>query len=175
MSVANLTVTITPPVSPTDTGPEELRQTVEKYLGIRLPQDFVDISTTYGSGMFADGQFWCLNPYASWYRSNVDQICDVLRTLKETEGNDFIPYDIFPEQGGLLPWGAEANGHGMFWLMQGSSDEWPIVLFNRDTNMFEKLEMSVSTFLVKIFSCELECILWSSETQNTFAHHLETA
>lgn len=175
MSIAELTSIVSPPISPVDAGPDELRQTVERSLGLQLPSDFIDISTAYGSGMFADGQFWCLNPFASWYRSNVEQICEIFSKIKAMEGDGLIPYDIFPAQDSLFPWGCESNGHGMFWLTRGKSDEWPIILFNRDTSEFEELKMPVSTFLSKVFSCELRCILWSDETQQCFSHQFESS
>lgn len=175
MSITELTSIVPPPVSPVDAGPDELRQSVENSLGLRLPSDFIDISRTYGSGLFSDGQFWCLNPFASWFRSNVDQICEVFGKLKAVEGDSLIPYDIFPSKNSLFPWGCESNGHGMFWLTKGKADEWPIVLFNRDTNEFQELIIPVSTFLSKVFLCELKCILWSDETQHSFSHQFESS
>ncbi len=175
MSIAKLRSIIPQPTVLVDVGSDELRQAVEDSFGFKLPPDFIDISTTYGSGMFANGQFWCLNPFASWYRSNVDQICGVIQNLKVEEGDGLIPYEIFPAKNGLFPWGCEANGHGMFWLTTGKSDEWPIVLFNRDTNEFEELRMSVSAFFSKVFLCELNCILWSNETQQRFSRTFESS
>ena len=173
MSVAELTSVVPPPARPIETGSPELRQSIEDSIGLRLPQDFIDLATTYGSGMFSDGQFWFLNPFAPWYRNDVDRTCSIFLKLKATEGDDFIPYDIYPTQPGLFPWGAETNGNSMFWLTTGESDSWPIVLYDRDMGEFEELRMPVSTFLSKLFTCELKCSLCAEDTQQRLCREYE--
>lgn len=167
MSVTALKAIVEPPANPVDVGPIQVRVDIEEKLGLTLPQDFIDFNFEYGSGTFSHEQFWLLNPFANWYMDNVEQVCHLYTKMKSDEGDEYIPYEIFPQQPGLFPWGAESNGHQMFWLMKGASDEWPIILFNRDSGHFQELEMPVTTFLCKIFEGTLQCILWTRETQES--------
>jgi hypothetical protein len=84
------------------------------------------------------------------------------RDLKRAEGDQFIPYDIYPKSPGLLVWGSDVNGHMMFWLTEGQPEKWPLVLMTVD-GQFEQLQMSTTTFLARVFSGAMECILWDKE------------
>ena len=173
MSLNELTTLVEPPNDPVDAGPLELRKEAEAKLGLSLPQDIIDFATTYGSGTFSDEQFWILNPFASWYMDNVQQICRIYSEMKRDEGDHYVPYDVYPIQPGLLPWGSDANGHQMFWLTAGEPDAWPILLFNRDTSQFEEWRMPVTTFLSRIFDGTLQCNLWSEDSQSGLRHVFE--
>lgn len=163
MSVNELIAVVPPPTHPVDPGTDLLRQQVEEKLGLRLPQDIIDFSLTYGTGTFSHGQFWVFNPFSRWYYSNIEEVCRLFRKLRRDEGPGRFPYNFHPERPGLLSWGSESNGHEMFWLTEGEPNAWPIILYDRVS--FERWDLSVTTFLAKFFKCEISCILLGEDTQ----------
>jgi len=174
MAIEDLTNIVAPPSDPVDAGPESRLSAVEEKLGLTLPQDIIDFGLTYGTGSFASNQFMVLNPFAPWYVGNVQEVCGLYHGLQRDEGDKFIPYAVHPDRPGLFPWGAEDNGHQMFWLTEGNADKWPILLFNRDSSEFERWDMPVTTFLGKVFRLELACVLWSDETQRMLRREFES-
>jgi hypothetical protein len=127
-----------------------------------LPKEIVDFGKRYGTGMFGDN-VEVFNPFSSKYLQHVETFRDCYCDLKRTEGDEFIPYAIYPQNPGLLVCGSDVNGHSMFWLTEGPPDEWPLVLMSRHDNSFERLEMSLTTFLAKVFSGAIDCVLWDRE------------
>jgi hypothetical protein len=99
------------------------------------------------------------NPFASDYLDRVRMVGDCYRDLKAAEGDEFIPYGIFPTSPGLLAWGDEVNGNVLFWLTEGEPDAWPVVLFSRHDGSFERWDMPMTAFLAKVFSGEMVCVL----------------
>lgn len=51
----------------------------------------------------------------------------------------------------------------MFWLTTGHADEWPIVLWNRDYDGWEQLDMAVTTFMARLATKQLSCSRYSPE------------
>ena len=38
-----------------------------------------------------------------------------------------VPYPIYPDQPGLLPWGNDENGNDYYWLTEGAPDTWRVL------------------------------------------------
>ena len=161
MAVDELVAVVPLPANPTEAGPPELLPKIEQALGTPLPKDMVEFGLRYGSGMFGD-TLEVYNPFSASYLDTVNQVSDCYRNLKESEGSDFIPYEIFPEKPCLLVWGSDVNGHMLFWLTDGHPDKWPLMLMTVD-GQFERWDMSATSFLAKIFRGETGCILWDQE------------
>lgn len=161
MSIEELVVVVPAPTQPSEAGSPEAIPVVERAMGTALPKDVFDFGIRYGTGMFAD-TVEIYNPFSAKYLESVRQVSDCYRELKHAEGNQFIPYDIYPISPGLLVWGSDVNGHMMFWLTEGQSEKWPLVLMTVD-GQFEQLNMSMTTFLARTFGGVMECILWDKE------------
>ncbi len=77
-----------------------------------------------------------------------------LDTLREwrSEGHGRFPYPLFPEPGGLLPWGAVVEGGYAFWLTAPSDDpdQWPVVIASQDCYVWARFGGPVSEFLVEV-------------------------
>jgi hypothetical protein len=165
MAIEELMAVVTPPSAPIEAGPMERRNEVEKALGIVLPDDLYEIAMRYGSGRFAGG-IEVFNPFSKKYLEYVNMVTGCYRELKQAEGDDFIPYDIFPKSPGFFPWGGSWDGFVMFWHTEGKPNEWPTVLVvGRQADVYEKLQMQMTTLLAKIFKEPMPCVLWDVKWQ----------
>ncbi len=159
MSVQSLTKVVSPPSSPLEVGTKEDWALIERLMGIQLPIDLYDLCVTYGSGWFMGIQIY--NPFSSLYRPSVEQDLEIYPDLKQNCSE--FRFNFYPEQPGLYPCGTEENGGEIFWLADGRSDQWPLVLFDRLDS--QVLNMTLTTFLANTFAMELECIWWDSNWQ----------
>lgn len=157
MPIESLLEIVPIPPEPVDAGPLSQWAFVQVKLGLELPSDLLKLAVLYGTGSFSRGQFSVLNPFAPSYVETVTKICAFYRTLKAAEGDDYFPYDFYPQRPGLLPWGREANGHEMFWLTEGAADDWPIVLYRSGACEFERLDMSLTDFLTEVLTNTSNC------------------
>ncbi|HEY1068500.1 MAG TPA: SMI1/KNR4 family protein [Pirellulales bacterium] len=162
MAISELVAVVPPPQIPRETGPWSSLPNVERRLGTKLPKDIIDLGQTYGTGSFAGNVITVFNPFSGRYVDDVELFSGIYRQLSEAEGKDAVPYPLFPKKSGLLIWGRTASGNAMFWRTIGEPDEWPIVLLLHG-GFFEEWKLSVTTFLAKVLSKEMECILFSKE------------
>lgn len=162
MAIEELTKIVAPPQSPREVSPDRVWEEIQEDLGITLPKEFRQLANTYGSGRFCR-TFMIFNPFAPTYSECISFECDLLRQLIENEGEDYVPYEVFPQSPGLFPWGSDDNGHTMLWLTNGPADDWPIVLRSRD-NEYERHDLSMTSFLARVLKQELSCILWPPNT-----------
>jgi hypothetical protein len=167
MAIEELIVVVPPPSAPVEAGPLERKVEVERALGTALPDELYDLGLRYGSGRFG-GEIEVFNPFSKKYLEKVKMVNDCYRGLKEAEGDDLIPYDIYPKIPGLFPWGTTTNGHSMFWLTEGIPNKWPLVLLRNDEMEFETLQMQMTTFLANVFKGPMPCVLWDVEWQTEY-------
>jgi hypothetical protein len=62
------------------------------------------------------------------------------------------PYPAYPETGGVLPWAQTDNGDVVYWLTEGSSDSWPIVLIEARHGSHEEYTLSTTEFLARLLA-----------------------
>lgn len=128
MPIETLTRLVPPPARPTEVGTPEQWRDIEKRLGTKLPNDYREFVFAYGSGLFA--RFYRVyNPFAASESiallPQVRTVCEMERGFKESYP-ERVPYPIFPEPGGVLPWGNDENGNYYFWVTKGEPDEWTV-------------------------------------------------
>src|SRR5207249_2196357 len=116
MPIEPLKKIVPPPPIPSEVGSLQQWQAVERQPGLALPFDYRDFVFTYGSGLFA--QFYRIyNPFAaSEYTAlypSVERVCGCERETK-SDWPDRVPYPIYPDQPGLLPWGNDENGNDYY-------------------------------------------------------------
>jgi hypothetical protein len=140
VTIENLIKAVPPPAEPGDpfTGPWA---PIEAELGIALPQDYKDFVRLYGLGYFME--FLGIdvprsrNPNTR-LEHQVRLVCDVMR---EVGG---VTHPLWPEPGGLLPFGGTDNGDTLMWLTRGAPEDWKVAALSEDS--FGELE---------IFDCDL--------------------
>jgi SMI1-KNR4 cell-wall len=134
-------------------------------LGLRLPSDYKQFWRCYGAGEFVDPprlgiQVW--DPFSDYYFDKISADCDSLRRWGEA-----VPYSVYPEVPGLLPWGSDDNGYTLYWLTEGHPDMWP-VLFRppREHTYFERIDLSMTSYLAGCFSQRIKA--WCNHSEPVF-------
>ena len=108
---------------------------VESSLGIRLPSDYRRLMSRFPSGAFAE-RFYVYSPVQSTETLEVfqDEWRSRLGWLREVRSapNSAIHYPIYPEPGGLIPWGS-GNEHTYYWKPSEGTDpnSWTVVFAER--------------------------------------------
>lgn len=152
MTIHNLIKVVPPPAAPDEaySGPWE---TIEADLGTALPQDYKDFVRIYGCGDFME--FLGIHVPVSWspyvrLQSEVRVICDTLRHLED------CPYPLWPEPGGLLPFGKTDFGDYLFWLPRGPPDAWGVVVWDRGMGEYEAFDCGLTDFLAGVATGDID-------------------
>ncbi|MBK8255236.1 MAG: SMI1/KNR4 family protein [Polyangiaceae bacterium] len=140
---------------------------IESAIGTPLPADYKEFLQTYGSGTisnymrvlnpFSTTELWLekvrfrLSIYHSSRRNNPVPGFTLPPPLAPVNS---MPYPIFPESGGVFPWGHTENGDGLLWLTQGNPNEWKVVA---ETRSFRYAEFpgTMTEFLTALLSGKL--------------------
>jgi hypothetical protein len=146
---------ISPPGEPADAGPITLRKSVERTLGLALPDDLYELALNYGTGGFGTATYTGIlrvyNPFSPMFVRHVSNMLATLRVLKEGEGDSYIPYGIHPEKPGLFPFGQDDNERLILWLTEGGPNEWPILVWTPDPERtFERNDERLIEFIVRV-------------------------
>jgi hypothetical protein len=162
MSIEELLLVVEPPAQPIEAGTHSDFQTIEKKLGICLPPDYRDIGLCYGSGAFVDPgrmKVEVYNPFSAKYFEKVTSNSHFLQEMKNIEEEE-VPYNIYPENPGLFLWGWDDNGWNLCWFTEGRPDQWPILVSNSRKIRFEKIDLSITSFLAGCFSRRINHFMW---------------
>jgi hypothetical protein len=164
MAISELVRLVTPPVQPIQAEDEEAIRAVERFLGLRLPADYVDLARHYGTGSFGDSSFyfWIDDPMRSRSTEILEQEIACWRQLRSAFPKEFA-FDLYPAQPGYLPCGADVDGGIIGLLMEGSSDSWPVVAKSRDGHQMEMYRMPLTSFLAKALRQEIRPEVWRQD------------
>jgi hypothetical protein len=146
VTIENLVRVAPPPVDPFEAfrGPWDV---IEAELGTRLPTDYKDLIRLYGLGDFSEIVGIHLPRSWSPYMRLVSEV-DVVRRVFEDDKD--LPYPLWPSPGGLLPCGKTDFGDYIFWLTQGSPDDWRVVVWGRGFGQFEVFDCDLTDFLAGV-------------------------
>lgn len=151
MTIERLIRVIPPPPEPFEAfnGPWE---PVETALGTALPHDYKDFCRLYGSGYFM--QFLGVSVPGSQnpnvrLEPHVRAICDTFFDRAE------LPYSLWPDPGGLIPFGQTDNGDFLFWLPRGEPANWGVVVWDRGLAGFEVFDCDLTDFLAGLATGEI--------------------
>jgi hypothetical protein len=153
-SIERLCVVAPPPEHPKGPGNELEWRRLEMEIGLVYPSDFKELIFKYGSGRFKNF-FAVVNPFhfASpdiSYKAFVRFRLDGLRKAKHSYFKNAVPYPVYPDEGGLFPWGYTDNGGSICWLTKGQPSRWPTICLDRGySKEFDEFEMSIVEFIEK--------------------------
>ena len=152
-SLERLTAAIPPPAHPLGLDIKQLPADLPL-----LPADLFRFAAVYGSGFFDDGSVFLavLNPYEDGYWRKQNRDLQLVREFKEEEGDDYIPYDIYPQQPGLFLWGYGQDRKHFFWLTEGQAGSWPVVVMY-DIEIFTRFATPMVRFLEQLLCGDLDC------------------
>src|SRR5213080_939730 len=121
MLIDSLAAILPQPPDPREMGSFAAWGDVHNRIGEVLPEDYIQFIKRYGTGVI-DGWLHVLNPFAANPHLNLLssawRFLDALRTIK-TEFPDSIPFPLYFEPGGLLPWGNSIDGDIFCWRTAG--------------------------------------------------------
>jgi hypothetical protein len=144
--------------------------TVEADIGTRLPSDYKWFIDTYGVGRVDDFLSVFYPASNNTYIRLKDQIARQLgayRTLRETWPKD-IPYPLFPELSGILPWGITDNGNVCVWrTVSANPDEWPVAVNESRGPKWDTFAGSMTAFLADVLSRRYECSVFPDDFPST--------
>jgi len=152
MSIQALLKVVPPPAEPFEAfaGPWDA---IEAGLGTALPQDYKDFVRLYGSGYFMEFLGVSVpstkNPNVR-FEAQVGLTCQTFADWDDEE----LPYPMWPAPGGLIPFGGTDNGDFLFWLAQGTPDDWRVVVWDRGMQEFEVLNCGLTDFLTGLATGE---------------------
>ncbi|MBS1940978.1 MAG: hypothetical protein JST38_08890 [Bacteroidetes bacterium] len=129
-----------------------------------MPSELKKFVNFYGTGSI-DGFIWIHNPIAKNPHLNfLVQAKIMLEALLETsENSGDCPYPIFPKTGGLIPFGKTDNGDGLYWLSNGPSDQWSIVVNAGRDAKFERFEIGLIELIGGLVKGKLSCSIFPED------------
>lgn len=153
-----VTELIPPPTTPL--GLDHTWDNVEKEIGTDLPHDYKEFIDVYGSGLLG-GMIWIWN----WRDANLGiKPSEQARHFADSYVRSFdalrseayeLPYAVYPDSNGLLPFATVIDVDNLNWLMKGPPDKWDIVYWHFDGNEMVHLPGdSFLRFLVKLLNNE---------------------
>lgn len=152
MTISSLKSKMTPPDNPNESHGDWVA--IENEIGTSIPIEYKEFINTYGSGKILDFLI-ILNPFSK--RETINLISgmatqkEVIEELTNDYGEDF-PYSIYPETDGLLPFAITDNGDVIYWLTNGSPDDWNIIINESRGPDFERIQLSTLDFIEKFVS-----------------------
>jgi hypothetical protein len=158
-----LIAVIPPPAAPNVAMTDDDWLDLYVQIGTRLPTDFVETCKRYGVGFFYSkthrmsanvalytGRYLGHRHQSYAYRQVVPARLAALRGVREKR-KARVPFPLYWEPGGLLPWGATTNDVDLCWLTSGASvDLWSTVVLRAGTGQHEVFEMSAIQFLARV-------------------------
>ena len=148
---------------------------VEAAAGTPLPPDYRAFVEAYGPGA-VDGFLWVLHPATANAHLSLQEAIGgrhsqlwALRTLRE--GGEEIPYPIYPEPGGLLPWGITDNGDVCYWHTASADPAaWTVAANESRGPEWDDFRGTMVEFLVGVLSGRHRCPVFPED----FPSHIPT-
>src|ERR1043166_1336281 len=130
-----LTAVLAPPANPRITVAQAGWIEVFQRIGTRLPGDFIETYKVYGDGTFVSrshpmsASLWLhAGATTSPFQRHVPERLSHLRLAKERRPKS-VPFPLYWEPTGLLPWGRASNEVDLCWRVSGELvDNWPVVV-----------------------------------------------
>lgn len=158
MSFQLLMQVLPKPKEAVEVGRPEEWAAVEGVLGVALPSDYKAYIDIFGTGLICNF-IYVLNPFSSKESLNLigrgKAILAGRQSIRVEFGQEAWPYPLYPEPGGLLPWGGTLNGDVLFWETEGDPAAWGIIINEVRSRHFESFQGPMTTFLHRIITREI--------------------
>lgn len=154
MSIENLIRVVPPPATPGDPFPGPWRE-VEAKLGTLLPSDYKAFVQLYGLGCFME-YLWIWTPRA--YTRHVRLELEASSVLKVLGEDEYFSFPLWPEPGGLLPFGVTLDGDYLAWVTRGPPDTWRVTVLDRGMGYEEAhaYDCDLTDFLAGVATGEID-------------------
>jgi hypothetical protein len=140
MTFSHLLSVAPPPSITVNTINPEQWPPIERELGTSLPDDYKQLWAQYGHVTFFEylGLLNPLNPKSG--------LIGRQREFHDWYSNQ-SSFVVWPASGGLLNVGADEDCHLLFWVTKGAPNEWPVVYFDDNMQVYEYYPYSLTSFL----------------------------
>src|SRR5579871_2413771 len=134
-----------PPSTPLDRDESALAR-AERVLRLKFPSDFLEFGRIYGSGTIKTAYSWEVwSPFRPTYPLIVLEFARIWNIFRDSMEVHDVPFGIFPEVGGILPFAKSADGDWVCWRTIGDPDDWDVVDFGQyQADGYELLNMGFS-------------------------------
>jgi hypothetical protein len=167
-----LAVVIPPPTKPNVALTDDDWLEVFAHIGTRLPQDYVQFYKRYGEGYFysiSHRMSANISIYAGRYEGPIGRSFSFrkcaperlteLRLRKERRPKS-VPFPLYWEPGGLLPWGSATNDTDLCWKVRGELvDNWTVVALRATNGQHESFDVAMTVFLKGVVDGSIHCSL----------------
>ena len=82
-----------------------------------------------------------------------------IQEVKRKFGDGEFPYPLYPENGGVLPWGGTDNGDQLYWVTNGTPNEWTVLINEVRSSNFQEFDYSMTGFICAWIKGDIECEL----------------
>ncbi|MFI9452556.1 SMI1/KNR4 family protein [Amycolatopsis sp. NPDC052450] len=134
---------------------EKSWEIVEQNLGIALPADYKELLARFPGGVFR--RIEIDSPVANekaWtkYKRALEEILQILGD-EDLEYLDQVDYTLYPEFGGLLPWGSDGQGGTFCWITDSSDpDLWRIAYHDQGADQWREHAGPITQLLYEILT-----------------------
>ena len=118
-------------------------------INTRLPEDFKNFISIYGSGII-DNFIWILNPFSKNKNLNYEKIVYFQKSYHTLQKEFPKEYNrpLFPQKGSFLPWAVTDNGETFFWVVNDDPNSWIVGIHSVDQGDEEIYELGCVEFLL---------------------------
>jgi hypothetical protein len=164
VSLSKLQELVSPPKIPRCPTSDSDWKKVQSDLKTKLPSELKTFSQVYGMGIFRGTETTALSIYAPSYPGFVEVVqyeCNRFRSMNARKDYAHYPFDLFPDDGGLLPLGVDESGYCLFWETGGDPENYPIVVhWTFGKCGMARFEMTLSELLVALLERTVELPCW---------------
>jgi hypothetical protein len=149
--IAKLVKVLPPPREPLDRDYSQL-QRLERCTRIKFPSDFIEFGKVYGSGNIKSAYGWEIwSPFRPSYLLIILEFARIWNIFRDAMEIGDVPFRIFPQVGGLLPFATSDGGDWVCWETVGEPDEWGVVdMYSLDKGQYERLDAGFSEYFYKV-------------------------
>lgn len=158
MALTEVTALIPPPPRPSGVGTPEEWRAIERELGLTLPTDYREFVSTYGTGRLAV-EYLIYSPFwGAEYLNHVRYLCQ-LETDFRAQFPHRVPYPVWPEPGGVLPWADDQNGNYYLWLTEGPPDQWEVLTNQVRGHGYQRHRCTMTGYLAGVLRGEIRPLI----------------
>jgi hypothetical protein len=148
-------------------------QEVEAKLTVPFPSDYKEFIGYYGAGVI--GNFVVVsNPFSPHKPANFFRYTDF--SLEIERKFHFLDFPLFPEMDGLLPFASTYNGDHLYWLTEGQTDNWKVIVREVKSKNYELYSCGMVDLFLRLTVAGLDpkqdvlrnsAIFWRSFSRRT--------
>jgi hypothetical protein len=158
MNIEILKTILPQPKNPSETTIDNNWPEIESKLGIQLPEDYKSYINYYGTGRISNF-LWIFNPFSKNENLNlIHQVAFQHKIYSDLKNyHEEIPYKLYPDTNGIIPFGMTDNGDILFWIPSEISENWPVIINEARSPEWQKFDVTITTLLFDLLTDKKHC------------------